>query len=50
MHTEADFYEYVTAAANAAGLGIIVYNTFWTKRPCRSEWSSGWSRIPAWSG
>jgi dihydrodipicolinate synthase/N-acetylneuraminate lyase len=30
-HTEADFEEFVTAAAKAAPkLGIIVYNTFWT--------------------
>jgi dihydrodipicolinate synthase/N-acetylneuraminate lyase len=29
-HTEGDFYEYVVAAAEAADIGIIVYNTFWT--------------------
>lgn len=29
-HTEADFYEYVAEAANAADVGIIIYNTFWT--------------------
>ena len=29
-HTEGDFYEYVVAAAEAADVGIIVYNTFWT--------------------
>jgi 4-hydroxy-tetrahydrodipicolinate synthase len=29
-HTEDDFYEYVQAAAEAADIGIIVYNTFWT--------------------
>ena len=30
-HTEEDFYEYVCAAAAAAAdIGIIVYNTFWT--------------------
>ena len=29
-HTEADFYEYVVAAAEAADVGIIIYNTFWT--------------------
>jgi dihydrodipicolinate synthase/N-acetylneuraminate lyase len=29
-HTEEDFYEYVCAAAEAADIGIIVYNTFWT--------------------
>jgi dihydrodipicolinate synthase/N-acetylneuraminate lyase len=29
-HTEEDFYEYIAAAAEAADIGIIVYNTFWT--------------------
>jgi dihydrodipicolinate synthase/N-acetylneuraminate lyase len=29
-HTEADFYEHVVAAAEAADIGIIIYNTFWT--------------------
>ncbi|HVM82659.1 MAG TPA: dihydrodipicolinate synthase family protein [Candidatus Binatia bacterium] len=29
-HTEGDFLEYVQAAAEAADIGIIVYNTFWT--------------------
>src|SRR5262249_11559322 len=29
-HTEEDFYEYVAAAADAADIGIIIYNTFWT--------------------
>lgn len=29
-HTEDDFFEYVQAAAEAADIGIIVYNTFWT--------------------
>jgi dihydrodipicolinate synthase/N-acetylneuraminate lyase len=29
-HTEGDFTEYVVAAAEAADIGIIVYNTFWT--------------------
>lgn len=29
-HTETDFLEYVQAAADAAPIGIIVYNTFWT--------------------
>jgi len=28
--TEGDFFEYVTAAADAADIGIIVYNTYWT--------------------
>ena len=29
-HTEDDFFEYVRAASQAAEVGIIVYNTFWT--------------------
>lgn len=30
QHTEEDFYEYVCEAADAADIGIILYNTFWT--------------------
>ncbi len=29
-HTEADFYEYVLTAAQAADIGLVIYNTFWT--------------------
>ncbi|MBI2719098.1 MAG: dihydrodipicolinate synthase family protein [Rhizobiales bacterium] len=29
-HTEEDFYEYVCVAAEAADIGIIIYNTFWS--------------------
>lgn len=29
-HTEEDFFEYVCEAADAADIGIILYNTFWT--------------------
>lgn len=29
-HTEDDFYEYVQAAAEAADVGIVIYNTYWT--------------------
>ena len=29
-HTEGDFLDYVQAAAEAAPIGIIIYNTFWT--------------------
>ena len=29
-HTGEDFYEYAAEAANAADVGIIIYNTFWT--------------------
>jgi dihydrodipicolinate synthase/N-acetylneuraminate lyase len=30
VHTEDDFYEYIAAAAQAADVGLIIYNTFWT--------------------
>jgi dihydrodipicolinate synthase/N-acetylneuraminate lyase len=30
QHTAADLYEHVSAAADAADLGIILYNTYWT--------------------
>jgi dihydrodipicolinate synthase/N-acetylneuraminate lyase len=36
-HTEDDFYEYVAAAAEAADIGIIVYNTFWTSSIAMAE-------------
>src|SRR5215469_11676096 len=29
-HTEEDFFEHVAEAAEAADIGIIIYNTFWT--------------------
>ncbi len=29
-HTEQDFYEFVKAASEAADIGIVIYNTFWT--------------------
>jgi dihydrodipicolinate synthase/N-acetylneuraminate lyase len=29
-HTLDDFYEYVLAAAEAAEVGLVIYNTFWT--------------------
>jgi len=29
-HSEEDFYEYIVAAAEAADVGIVVYNTYWT--------------------
>ena len=32
MHTEEDFYEYAVATAEAADIGIVVYNTFWTSQ------------------
>jgi len=29
-HTEGDFYEYILSASEAANVGLIIYNTFWT--------------------
>lgn len=29
-HTAEDFYEYVRAASEAADVGVVVYNTYWT--------------------
>lgn len=29
-HTQQDFYEYVLAGSEAADVGIVLYNTFWT--------------------
>ena len=31
-HTADDFYEYAKAAASAADVGLIIYNTFWTSQ------------------
>jgi len=31
-HTSEDFYEYALAAARAADVGLIIYNTFWTSQ------------------
>jgi dihydrodipicolinate synthase/N-acetylneuraminate lyase len=36
-HTNDDFYEYVLAAARAADIGIILYNTFWTSQGISEE-------------
>lgn len=32
-HTEDDFYEHVAAAVDAADIGLVVYNTFFTSAP-----------------
>ncbi len=36
-HTEDDVYEYVAAAAAAADVGIVVYNTPWTSTPVTAD-------------
>ena len=45
-HTEQDFFEYVTAAAAAADVGIIVYNTFWTSSAVSVEMVERLAEIP----
>jgi dihydrodipicolinate synthase/N-acetylneuraminate lyase len=36
-HTEDDFFEYVMAAASAANVGLVIYNTFWTSYSVSTE-------------
>ena len=45
-HTEQDFFEFVTAAAQAADVGIIVYNTFWTSTAVSTEMVERLAEIP----
>ena len=37
-HGQEDFYEYVCAAAEAADIGIVIYNTFWTTANISLGW------------
>ena len=46
-HTEADFEEFVIAAAEAEpGIGIIIYNTFWTSQQISFSMVERLARIP----
>jgi 4-hydroxy-tetrahydrodipicolinate synthase len=36
-HTEEDFFEYARAAAEAADIGLVIYNTFWTSMGVSDE-------------
>ncbi|MCH2200792.1 MAG: dihydrodipicolinate synthase family protein [Fuerstiella sp.] len=45
-HTEEDFFEFVTAAAQAADVGIIVYNTYWTSTGVSTEMVERLTEIP----
>jgi dihydrodipicolinate synthase/N-acetylneuraminate lyase len=45
-HTEGDFFEYVQAAAEAADIGIIVYNTFWTSSGISLRLAERFCEIP----
>ena len=45
-HTEEDFFEFVAAAAQAADVGIIVYNTYWTSTGVSTEMVERLAEIP----
>jgi dihydrodipicolinate synthase/N-acetylneuraminate lyase len=45
-HTEADFYDYVIAAAEAADVGLIIYNTFWTSYSVSTEMVEKLRQVP----
>ena len=46
-HTEEDFFEYVAAAAEAADIGIIIYNTFWTSAAVSFKTVERLAQIPS---
>ena len=47
-HTEADFEEFILAAADAApDIGIIVYNTFWTSQGVSFDMVERLAKIPS---
>jgi dihydrodipicolinate synthase/N-acetylneuraminate lyase len=46
-HTEDDFFAYVAAAAEAASVGIIIYNTFWTSAALSFRLMERFLEIPA---
>jgi dihydrodipicolinate synthase/N-acetylneuraminate lyase len=45
-HTEGDFLDYVRAAAEAADIGIIIYNTFWTSAAVSFQTVERLAQIP----
>ena len=45
-HTEGDFEEHILAAADAADVGLIVYNTFWTSLGLSSAMVERLAEIP----
>ena len=45
-HGQEDFHEYVCAAAEAADVGIVVYNTFWTTANVSLGWVEKLAEIP----
>ncbi|MGH6935329.1 MAG: dihydrodipicolinate synthase family protein, partial [Methylocella sp.] len=46
-HTEADFLEHVATVASASGIGLIVYNTFWTSSGLSYRLVERLSEIPS---
>ena len=49
-HTSDDFFEYVSAAANAVDIGIIIYNTYWTSRGVTTSMIEQLCEIPQFVG
>lgn len=49
-HTEQDFFEFVTTAAQAADVGLIVYNTFWTSTGVSTDMVERLVEIPNMTG
>ena len=45
-HTEGDFEEHIQAAADAADVGLIIYNTFWTSLGISSAMVERLAEIP----
>jgi len=45
-HGQEDFYEYICAAAGAADIGIVLYNTFWTTANISLGWVEKLADIP----
>ena len=46
IHTEGDFEEFVIAAAEAADIAIIIYNTFWTSSSVSTSMIDRLAEIP----
>lgn len=46
-HTDDDFFSHVAAAADAADVGIILYNTFWTSAGVGASLLNRLSQIPS---
>ena len=49
-HTAGDFFDYVSAAAEASNVGLIVYNTYWTSAGVSFEMMEKLVDIPTMAG